>query len=96
LSTGKKSTIAEVGAAEPAPTPALFQHDVRREGRVVASLRGVRTADGVTVETEVYPLTHAVGDAPIPRPFSFATADQARRFVDEALVAFEYLGCAVI
>ena len=96
MSSSKKSTSSGAGSAEAAPAPALFQHDVRKDGRVVASLRGVRTADGITVETEVYPLTHAVGDEPIPRPFSFATADQARRFVDEALVAFEYLGCAVI
>lgn len=78
----------------PSPTP-LFEHEVRRDGHVVASLRAFSTPTGVTVESEVYPLTQPKGADPVTRPFAFPTLDHARRFADEALVAFEYLSCDV-
>ncbi len=74
---------------------ALFQHEVRLEGRVVATLRGRATATGVTVDTDVFPITQAAGGEGIRRPFDFPGVSQARRFVDETLVAFEYLNCTV-
>ena len=73
----------------------LFQHEIRRDGRIVAILRGHTTAAGVTVDSEVYPLTQPAGGDPVLRPFVFTTLDQAHRFADEALVAFEYLNCTV-
>lgn len=76
-------------------TRSLFQHEVRRDGRVVATLRATRTPDGIAVETDVFPVTAAAGEPGITRPFPFASLDHARRFADEALVAFEYLGCTV-
>jgi hypothetical protein len=62
---------------------------------VIATLRAYRTADGATVESEVFPATQAAGEAGLTRPFAFASVDHARRFTDEALVAFEYLNCTV-
>ena len=59
------------------------------------TLRAHRSADGVTVESEVYPITQAAGETCLTRPFSFSSVDQARRFTDEALVTFEYLNCTV-
>jgi hypothetical protein len=73
----------------------LFQHEVRRDGRIVAILRGHTTSTGVTVDSEVYPLSQPAGGDPVLRPFVFTTLDQAHRFADEALVAFEYLNCTI-
>jgi hypothetical protein len=73
----------------------LFQHEIRRDGRIVAVLRGHTTSTGVTVDSEVYPLTQPAGGDPVRRPFAFTTLDQAHRFADEALVAFEYLNCTI-
>jgi hypothetical protein len=73
----------------------LFKHEVRREGRVVATLAGVQTSTGATVETEVFPLSAANGEAGLTRPFAFGSTEHARRFADEALIVFEYLNCSV-
>ena len=85
-------------APQPAPRKELYSYEVRREGRVVVQLRALGATDGsVTVETEVYPVNKA-NKAPgesISRPFEFPDADYARHFVDEALLALEYLNCQV-
>jgi len=83
------------GSAAAYPAHSLFEHEVRRDGRVVATLRAVQTAEGVTVESEVFPVTQAPGEPGLPRPFSFGSLDHARRFADDALVAFEYLNCTI-
>ena len=75
----------------------LYGYEVRREGRVVARLRALGAADGsVLVETEVHPINQPPGEGTIVRPFQFPDGDYARRFVDEALLALEYLNCEVV
>lgn len=87
-------------APQPAPGVArkeLYSYEVRREGRVVAHLKALGAADGsVVVDTEVHPIGHAAGGPGISRPFEFPDADYARHFVDEALLALEYLNCEVV
>lgn len=76
-------------------TGPLFVHEARRNGTVVAALRGVRRPDGgIIVEATVTPIGQSP-DNTITRPFAFTTADQAARFVDEALLALEYLDCEI-
>ena len=92
--------MSSSGAAEPDPAAAgpgsaFFEHQVRRDGRVLVTLRARATDDGVIVESEIAPASQNPGAGPLTRPFTFATADQARRFADEALVAFEYLNCVI-
>ena len=83
-------------ARQDAPASPLFAYEARREGRPVAVLRGVSGANGaVTVETEVYPVTASATTDPQLRPYAFASREQAARFVDEALLALEYLGCTL-
>jgi hypothetical protein len=92
------SSAREYAPAEPSSGDQgrpLFQHEIRRDGRIVAILRGHTTPAGVTVDSEVYPLSQPAGGDPVLRPFIFTTLDQAHRFADEALVAFEYLNCTV-
>jgi hypothetical protein len=75
----------------------LFEHDLRKDGRRVVLLRGVSAkGGGVTVEAEVHPVTSAMDAPPQVRPFAFSTAESAKRFVDEALLALQYLGCDVV
>jgi hypothetical protein len=43
----------------------------------------------------VFPPGDNPGTAGISRSFPFSSAEIARRFADEALVAFEYLNCSL-
>lgn len=91
MSTGNEPQ-ATAGAG---PSPHLFAYEVRREGRPLVVLRGVLQGGGpaLVVEAEV---TGPAGADPVVRPFPFATEQQARRFVDEALLTLEYLDCNVV
>ena len=54
-----------------------------------------RPDGGVIVEATVTPIGQAPGDT-VTRPFAFTTTEQAARFVDEALLALEYLDCEIV
>lgn len=73
----------------------LFSYELRVDGRVVAVLRGVQGDTGVTVQAEVRPVGSAPEQPPLRRPFTFQSREQARRFVDDALAALEYVGAVV-
>jgi hypothetical protein len=61
--------------------------------RVIATLRCFDDAAGTSVEAEVLPPNAA---QPVRRgPYRFASAHEAFRFVQEAMLAFEYLGCTI-
>jgi hypothetical protein len=82
--------------AESATSRELFQHELRRDGKVVALLRGIPGEHGaVTVEAEVYPVTLRSVE-PQRQPFQFTSREQASRFVEAALDALQYLGCTII
>ena len=87
MSTTAAST--DTGAARE-----LFAYEVRREGRPLVVLRGLLQGNGpaLVVEAEVT----RTGAEAVVRPFPFATEQQARRFVDEALLTLEYLDCNVL
>lgn len=74
----------------------LFEHEVRRDGRVVVTLRAHEAESGVTVESVVFPVTNPPGEPGLTRPFPFPSLEHARRFADEALVSLEYLSCTVV
>ena len=93
--SAKASDPLEVEPASVGSVRSLFDYEVRRDGRVIATLRGQQSAAGTTVETEVFPATSAPGEPGMTRPFAFASTEHARRFADEALVAFEYLNCTI-
>ena len=65
-----------------------------RDGNRVALLRCFDGPEGASiVEVEVVP---ADGGDPLRRgPYRFANAHEAFRFVQEALLALQYLGCTV-
>ena len=75
----------------------LFAHEIRRDGRPIVALRGIMKDGGsVTVLTEVWPVNAKHDLEPRRRPFSFASAEQATRFVDDALDSLEYLNCFLV
>ena len=64
-----------------------------QDGRRVAILRCYDSEGATVVEAEVLP---AGATEPVRRgPYRFATAPEAFRFVQEALLALQYLGCQV-
>jgi hypothetical protein len=64
------------------------------DGRRVAVLRCYDGADGVTiVEAEVQPPGGA--DAVRRGPYRFSSAYEAFRFLQEATLALQYLGCSI-
>jgi hypothetical protein len=67
--------------------------EATREGRRVALLRCFDDPDegSTVVEAQIHPAT---GD-PVSHGYRFATAPEAFRFVQEALLALQYLGCSV-
>jgi hypothetical protein len=67
--------------------------EATREGRRVALLRCYDGQGETVVEAEITPVR---GGDPVRRgPYRFATATDAFRFVQEALLALQYLGCEV-
>ena len=87
----------------PAASPVAQPHDVflyraHRDGRPVVILRGLQTPGslGLTIEAEVHPVESGARGSVLRRPYRFASRDQAMRFVDEALLALEYLDCSVV
>ena len=83
------------GSAVADSAPTLFAYTVRREGRTIATLNAYQTPTGVTVDSEVFPITRPPEEPGLKRPFTFGSPDQARRFADDAIIAFEYLNCSI-
>jgi hypothetical protein len=71
--------------------PELFIHEARKDGRLVAILRGIDRGETCMVEAAVYPSgsTQLVR----PGPYMFRSREEAGAFVTEAIAALTYLGC---
>lgn len=83
--------------AEAAHLPAreLFARRAIRDGRLVMSLRGMDIGGEYVVAVDVYPVT-GLALEPIPLgPHTFSSLDDAVSFVEESLLALEYLGCSI-
>jgi hypothetical protein len=64
------------------------------DGRRVALLRCYDGEGATIVDVEVVPTNSNI---PVRRgPYRFATAHEAFRFMQEALLALQYLGCSVV
>ncbi|HZO50925.1 MAG TPA: hypothetical protein VFB26_12335 [Gaiellaceae bacterium] len=71
-------------------------YDVVHEGRLVARLVTLEPAGPQTrVTAEIHPVHAPLGSDPQRRVYDFPTRATAQRFVDETLLALEYLGCVV-
>ena len=75
-------------------TGAQLVREALIDGRRVALLRCFDGEGATIVEVEVVP---ANSDVPVQRgPYRFTTAHEAFRFMQEALLALQYLGCSVV
>jgi hypothetical protein len=75
----------------------LFHHELRRDGKIVALLRGIPGENGaVTVDAEVHPVTLLGVEPQRRQAFPFTSREQASRFVEATLDALQYLGCTVV
>jgi hypothetical protein len=74
---------------------ATLVRDVTRDGHLIARLRCYDdNAGGSMVDAEVLPPGAA---QPVRRgPYRFADAGEAFRFVQEALLTLQYLGCTTV
>ena len=68
---------------------------VEKDGKQVVILRRHDGARGVVVEYDVYPIDTMRIEPLRLGPYLFASPEPASRFVDEALLALEYLGCTI-
>lgn len=72
-----------------------FHRYAKKDGRRVVILRLFEEDERFVVESDVYP-TNSLRVEPLhPGPYSFATREEATSFIDETLLALEYLGCDV-
>jgi hypothetical protein len=86
---GKKAKAGAGDAKE------LFHRTAKKDGRRVAILRCFDREEGCIVECDVYP-TNSLRVEPLhPGPYTFGSQDEASIFIDEALLALEYLGCDI-
>ena len=72
-----------------------FHRHAKKDGRRVVILRLFEREEQFVVECDVYP-TNSLRVEPLhPGPYHFAARDEAATFIEEALLALEYLGCEV-
>ena len=73
----------------------LFHRTAKKDGRRVVILRCFDRDDQCIVECDVYP-TNSLRVEPLhPGPYTFTSRDEASGFIEEALLALEYLGCDI-
>lgn len=83
------------GKAKAGDAKELFHRTAKKDGRRVAILRCFDRDEGTVVECDVYP-TNSLRVEPLhPGPYTFSSRDEATVFIDEALLALEYLGCDI-
>lgn len=72
-----------------------FHRHAKKDGRRVVILRLFERDEQFVVECDVYP-TNSLRVEPLhPGPYHFSTRDEAAAYIEEALLALEYLGCEV-
>ena len=88
-----KAKTAKKGAK--AATKESFHRHAKKDGRRVVILRLFEREEQFVVECDVYP-TNSLRVEPLhPGPYHFSARDEAAAFIEEALLALEYLGCDV-
>ena len=72
-----------------------FHRHAKKDGRRVVILRLFERDEQFVVECDVYP-TNSLRVEPLhPGPYHFGSRDEAAAYIEEALLALEYLGCEV-
>jgi hypothetical protein len=90
---GIVSGLGAAGAPDQLSGREIFVRHARKDGRLIATLRGLDHGASCTVEAEVY--AHGSNQLTRPGPYAFADAHAASAFVTEAVAALMYLGCDI-
>jgi hypothetical protein len=67
-----------------------------KDGKRIVILRRYEGARGAVVECDVFPVDTMRIEPLRPGPYLFTSPEPASRFIDEVLLALEYLGCTII
>ncbi len=67
--------------------------DVRRNGRPVVRFRCADHGTEWVVECDVYPVDQLSVQPRTSGPYVFASVAEAKAFMDESMLALQYLGC---
>lgn len=87
--------IGSKKSAKGAKSKESFHRHAKKDGRRVVILRLFERDEQFVVECDVYP-TNSLRVEPLhPGPYHFGTRDEAAAYIEEALLALEYLGCEV-
>jgi len=84
---------AEAGAAPDAGQDLVVRAE--KDGKRVVILRRYEGARAIVVECDVFPVDTMRIEPLRPGPYLFTSPEPASRFVDEVLLALEYLGCTI-
>ena len=68
---------------------------VRKDGRPVVRMRVADHGSEWVVECDVYPVDRLTVRPKAAGPYVFTSREEARRFVDESLLALQIFGCEV-
>ena len=68
---------------------------VRKDGRPVVRMRVADHGSEWVVECDVYPVDELTVRPKAAGPYIFASRDEAKRFIDESLLALQIFGCEV-
>jgi hypothetical protein len=69
---------------------------VRKDGRPVVRIRCTDYGAQWVVECEVYPVDQLTVQPKTAGPYVFESSAEARRFIDESLLALQIFGCDVV
>jgi hypothetical protein len=87
--------IAPEAHANRVGPPILAYEATRGDGRVML-VEAFGEPDGhVTVDAEIWPVRAEKRSEPLLASYRFGSVAAATKFVDEAMIALEYLGCTV-
>ena len=76
--------------------PPILAYEARKGDERVMLLEAFSEPDGqITVDAEVWSVRSDERRQPVLASYRFPTATVATKFVDEAMIALEYLGCDV-
>jgi hypothetical protein len=76
--------------------PPLLAYEATKNEERVMLLEAFVEPDGrVTVDAEIWPVRSPDRLEPVLSSYRFPNAAGATKFIDEAILAMEYLGCAV-
>jgi hypothetical protein len=68
---------------------------VRKDGRPVVRMRCSDYGSKWVVECDVYPVDQLTVEPKQAGPYVFESGEEARRFIDESLLALQIFGCEV-